>query len=535
MPMRRVQLAMLPAWSRIVTSRPTASSPPVARRQVISKVTFTKADLDVLGSDAAAYVVQMGLVLEEVTHLLKMSLMCKCEAADPEVRIADIALNMRLLRRVAAALVEGGKACFSEATAPIRASQNAEVGPEVLKAEARAERYLRMSNRLESIRNDLTYHVKPHGLEKAYGLFDDDEPFSVYWDGSAANFNSTVGHALAGYAMLGTADQDRMRARLESIRSRILWLSRTLYKILSRRIELFLAKVPSRRSEEIVMSNLPDIRELRMTHYTRGGLPVARSGSDERGIRLEKTTFTKRDLTAIGMRDLLFAAVLGQVLTELGDIGKAFLMAGATHQDGEEADASLSTHRYWLCKQAGMAYEGWKAIEHRVFRDCRDRTRAGLSVEAVEAEKELKAYFGINGQGKSRIRHIRKTLAFHLGLDELRKFFNQVKPELEFSLFIGRSLANFRFSAGDVVAGFAMLGTTAEPEVPVRSTALETELRAASRNLLVLGKELHRQLVERVPGRRVESIEVGNIPLIDDMPLPHFTQEPDPVVPAGAG
>ncbi len=141
-----------------------------------------------------------------------------------------------------------------------------------------------------------------------------------------------------------------------------------------------------------------------------------------------------------------------------------------------------------------------------------------LSDEAQRSLKELKTYFGKD----NLIKNIRNKLAFHYDTDEVNNQIPSMMSDLIPEIYLSESQGNSFFYISDIIRLRTILEYTGKSDAKVAKETLFSEVLNIANLFIEFLYHCLVSMVDRHKNIKLEEIDIGNPPNINDITLPYF-------------
>lgn len=500
-------------------------------RLELYKFRFRKRDLAHIPRGLVPLVIQAAVLADEVSLLLRMTIMCEPDDADRHRLDADIALKLELVRQLAAVLSKAWDAWTDERAEDARKEIKPKLPQEAMDSLVKITEYFsNPKNNADRIRNELTFHHRLDVVRESFRALPDHEVFSVYAGATLGNFRSSAAYVVLGRAMLKGLGHEPDRILWDDFWREILSLADHFKNLLFGQIAVLLDLMPTVKPKQTWVGGAPRIKRLSLTHFIADELETP--DRDRRGrrrtesrehvlatVKMQCIRYTKARITCWPEDRVLYGIQASAVVQLLALWWKATLMcANAAGVSLEEDDANVVLHGYFVRRLAGELYEAWLALRNRRYLRLDLWSQHGLPDEAAVALRNLEAYFG--GPGGEWLKSIRDEHSHHSDLDRLAAAFSSFTDDHEFSVSLCKGQAIARFDAVDRAGELAVFVPGRPTAIPGFNGGPDLEIAQVARWLKVLLVNQLEALVPEAP--QIEDVEIHDVPRLEQLVLPYW-------------
>ena len=234
------------------------------------KISFTKQDLRILKEEEKIFLLQLGGILQEVATLQKLIIMSSKGVPESVERMAENSQAMYFMRLLASTLHEGWKVLCHRKYKDITIEYKNLFDNTAISALDSFKNYFRIKNNLcTNIRNNYFYHYNYGKISSAFQKLPSNDLLEIYLSENHANCRYLASDTIINSGMLDINNVDDFSVNLPLAIDEILKVAKWFMEFVGEYISKILLKVKSHvndNTHEIILSNVPDINELRL-HY----------------------------------------------------------------------------------------------------------------------------------------------------------------------------------------------------------------------------------------------------------------------------
>lgn len=235
-------------------------------------ISFSKEDLDCIPEDEAAFLLQIGGLIQEVISLQKFVYMSSHGAHNHVQRVAENAQAMYFYRLLAGNLFEGWK-LLTERHQEYRitiAKYKPKLPPIAKSAFEKLKQYFSdKNNACERIRNKFSHHHDYGEILKIIRKWPKGDKLDFYLSEKHANCRYIASDTVTTLAMLGTTELKEVEQNLDALLKEIGDLAGAFIEVVSEYLSLIMGEISKAKKiegNEISIPNVPSLDEMRL-HY----------------------------------------------------------------------------------------------------------------------------------------------------------------------------------------------------------------------------------------------------------------------------